>query len=317
MPNNEHILKRRMEREFRRGISPAAWRWAIDEGYVWEALDPAYGPPGEDGLRGFLGRLLQVQDEGLGSRIAKKPLNIPSADPDLAARIEAVSRLAANHAAGDSEILRFRQSVLHRDTPMSAKEAEAFLDDPEARQPSRAGARTLEAPAILSYQNRLSSQDIHVWPGSPLDRLRGLSISLSETYPWQPAQAAAFVLEALVPLATPLMLRMPQSAHEYRPRRAKITLEIDMWMPVDEVLRAYRHVQRQVLRGHNRPISRRSIDLVNFVLQRPSGTWQQVLDEWNNEHPTSSYSDYRHLRYAFVRAQQALLAPSYRYWMGD
>jgi hypothetical protein len=316
MPNNEHILKRRMERDLRRELSPAAWQLGVDEGYVGEALDAAFGPPGEDDLRRFLERVLRVQNEGLVSRIAKKSLGIPGADPDLAARIEAVSRLAANHAAGDNEILRFRQSVLHRDAPMSAEEAEAFLEDPEARQPARGGVPP-EAPAILSYQNRHSSQDIHVWPGSSHDQLRRLSISLSEAYPWQPAQAAAFVLEGLVPLATPLMLRMPQSVHEYRPRRAKITLEIDMWMPADEVLRAYRHVQRQVLRGHNRPISRRSIDLVNFVLQRPSGTWQQVLDEWNHEHPTSSYSDYRHLRYAFVRAQQALLAPSYRYWMGD
>lgn len=315
--DNEHTaLRRRMERRLGRPVSKAAWDMATGQGYVGEAVDPTYGPDREEGLLKFLGALLRVEDGALRARVNRKPKateSFPRPDPDLSARVEAVSRLAAEHAAGDEEILRFRQRVLGRDTPMSADEAEAYLDRPEARGTSpREGGRT----ELLKYQNRHVSHDLHVWAGSPLDNLRKLAESLVKFYPWEPAQAAAFVLEGLIPLATPFMLRFPQTWHETRPTRAKLVMEVDLWMPASSVLRAYRNVQRQVLPGHNRQVSRRSIDLVNFVLQHRLGTWQEHLDDWNTEHPTDKYADYRRFRYAFIRARQSLLYPTYRPYMG-
>lgn len=314
--SKEHIVRRQAERRLGRKISSTIWQEASAGRYVSGALDPN-NESGADDLLDHLRVLLRVEDGALKKRVAKQRGRIPATDPDLLPRIEAVSRLAADDAAGDEAILRFRRSVLGRDGPMTAAEAEAYLEAVEPRRPQDIQSVLGSPTETLQYQNRRISHDLRMWPGSALDDLRRLAISLCESYPWQPAQAAAFVVEGLIPVATPFFLHMPQTTHGTRPRRAKITLEIDMWMPAAEVLRAYRHVQRQVLRGHNRPISPRSIDLVNFVLQRPSGTWQQVLDEWNKEHPNSPYSDYRHLRYAFVRVRQALLTPSYRYWMGD
>jgi hypothetical protein len=199
---------------------------------------------------------------------------------------------------------------------MSAEEAEAYLDLPEARQPRFRSAIDAESIGLLKYQNRHVSHDLHVWAGSPLDKLRKLAATLAQSYPWEPAQAAAFVLEGLIPLATPFMLHLPQTWHETRPRRAKLVMEVELWMPAAAVLRAYRDLQRQVLPGHNRPVSRRSIDLVNFVLQHRPATWPQLLDFWNSEHPTTGYFDYRHMRFTFERAQQSLLNPRYRFYAG-
>lgn len=315
--NNEHTaLRRRMERHLGRPVSQAAWDLATKQGFVEVALDPVYGPDREDGLVGFLTALLRVEDGGLRARATRKsraPEPLPRPNPDTSARVEAVSRLAAEHAAGDEEILRFRQRVLGRNEPMSAEEAEAYLDLPEAR-----GTGPLEngRTVLLKYQNRNVACEIHVWSGSPLDGLRKLAESLTKFYPWEPAQAAAFVLEGLIPLATPFMLRLPQAPHETRPTRAKLVMEVDLWMPASSVLRAYRDVQRHVLPGHNRPVSRRSIDLVNFVLTYRLDTWPKLLERWNTEHPTAAYSDYRRLRYAFVRARKSLLFPTYRPYFG-
>jgi hypothetical protein len=303
-----------MERRLGRTVSQAAWDFAIEQGYVQDA-DPFYGAPGEDGLFRYLTGLLRLEDGGLRARVNRKPKAtepLPRPDPNLSARVEAVSRLAAEHAAGDEEILRFRQRVLGRDTPMSAQEAEAYLELPEAR-----GIPWASRPAeVLKYQNRHVSHDLHVWAGSPLDDLRKLAESLSHFYPWEPAQTAAFVLEGLIPLATPFMLHFPQTWHETRPTRAKLFMEVDLWMPASAVLRAYRDVQRSVLPGHNRPVSGRSLDLVNFVMSNLPATWQKLLDLWNSEHPGATYPDYRRFRFAFIRARKSLLFTTYRPYLG-
>jgi hypothetical protein len=160
------------------------------------------------------------------------------------------------------------------------------------------------------------SHALHVRPRSPLDRLRLLAQQLAESYPWQPQQAAAFVLEGLMPRATPFMLRLPQTGGDGRPRRVRVILEVDAWVAADDVLRAYRDAQRKVLPGHKRPLSRRSIDLVNFVQRNRPATWQDRLRRWNNEHPSDTYADFRRMRTAYVRAAQALLQPRYRRYLG-
>lgn len=319
--NNEHIvLQRRLEKHLGRSVSPTAWAVATERGYIAEALDPAYGTAGEDGLLKFLADLLRVADDHFRAAAKRPRMAKQSGRPTapVSARIEAVSRLAAEHAAGDEEILRFRQRVLGRDAPMTADEAEVYLDLPEARQPRPTSPSSSNGPTeLLKYQNRHINHDLRVWAGSPLDALRRLAESLAQSYPWQPSQAAAFVLEGLIPLATPFMLRMPQPRHELRPRRAKLVMEVELWMPASAVLRAYRDVQREVLPGHNRPISPRSIEVVNFVMRHRPSTWASLAERWNTEHPGGEYANYRSFRYTFDRASRSLLHPKYRPWLGQ
>jgi len=312
-----------MAKRLGRSISDAAWDHAIKERRVAEALDPDHRPRAENEFVVYLNDLLRIEDAALRKHL-KSPKSSFGRAPKgrlSSARLEAVSRLAAEHAAGDEEILRFRQRVLHRDAPMAAAEAEAYLDLPQARE---AGVRLPDdALEILRYHNRHVTHDLHVWPRSPLDKLRKLAESLAQSYPWQPAQAAAFVLEGLIPLATPFMLRLPQPQHDNRPRRAKLIMEIDLWIPADEVLRAYREVQREVLPGHNRPISQGSIELVNHVMRErasqidPQPTWQRLMDGWNTEHPSRRYANFRNFRSAFERASRSLLYPTYRLYFGE
>jgi hypothetical protein len=313
--NNEHIkLRRRMERLLGRTLSEAAWDLALKERYVEEALNPNYDTA-QDSLFGFLTALLRVEDGRLRARAAKKPSVKSPGSPtqDLSARIEAVSRLAAEHAAGDEEILGFRRRVLGLDTPMNRDEAEAYLDLPEARGISPLeGGRT----ELLRYQNERVAHELHVWAGSPLDDLRRLAEGLATFYPWEPAQAAAFVLEGLIPLATPFMLHLPQTWHATRPTRATLVMEVDLWMPASAVMRAYRDAQRHVLPGHNRPIGSRSLDLVNFVMKNLPATWPKLREQWNTEHPSATYRDYRSFRWAFDQARRSLLFTTYRPYLG-
>lgn len=207
--NNEHIaLRGRMVRRLGQPVSPAAWALADRQGFVGEAFN-TYVEGGEAGLFEFLRDLLRVTNRKPARRTPRHAEMWSS--EDLNARIEAVSRLVAEEAAGDEEILKFRHRVLGRDTSMSAEEAEVYLDVPEARQPRYRRSIDPGPTELLKYQNRHIAHDLHVWAGSPLDELRKLSKRLAESYPWQPEQAAAFVLEGLVPRATPFMLHVPQT----------------------------------------------------------------------------------------------------------
>jgi hypothetical protein len=297
-------------------VSDAAWAVAEKRRFVQEALDA--DPQAESELLDFLGDLLRVSDAERDvpeHHERRKNVTVGSGSGYLSHRIEAISRLAAEAAAGDAAILSFRTNILKRDSPMSANEAEAYLDRDDAR---KAGSRSTSAgpDEILHYQNRKIYHSVHVWSGSPLDKLRRLAATLTESYPWVPEQAAAFVLEGLTPRAAPFAFRFPQTLHDGRPRRAKVVMEIDLWMPAPYVLKAYRDLQRQVLPGHNRPVSGKTIDVVNFVLQHRPATWPQLLALWNNAHPSAAYGDYRHLRYAFERARRSLLTPRYRTYFG-
>lgn len=316
-PNNAHIsLRRRIAKQIGRPISDAAWSLAIKRRYVAEALNPAFAVSGERELSAFLRDVLRVEDAALSTRLrSARPRPRPRGTASLA-RLEAISRLAAELAAGDEEILRYRTQILRRDQPMSPELVEAYLDSPDARGSGSRPFQAGESMPLLKYHNRRISHDLHVWPNSPLDKLRILAEKLAQSYPWEPAQAAAFVLEGLIPLATPFMLRLPQTRHEGRPRRAKLIMEVDLWMPADDVLRAYREVQRKVLPGHNRPIAGRSIALVNFVMRHRPATWASLLARWNTEHPGQVYANYRSFRNAFERASRSLLHPTYKLYLG-
>lgn len=85
-------------------------------------------------------------------------------------------------------------------------------------------------------------------------------------------------------------------------------MEVDAWIPATLVLRAYREVQRQLLPGYNRPVSRRAIDLVNFVLRYRPATWPKLLDLWNSAHPADGYSDYP--THAFRLRKGSAVAPA-------
>jgi hypothetical protein len=94
-------------------------------------------------------------------------------------------------------------------------------------------------------------------------------------------------------------------------------MEVDLWMPAAEVLAAYREVQRKVLPGHNRPVSRRSLELVTFVVRNRPATWPELLERWNTEHQKARYRTFRTMRTAFERARESLLRPRYRLYLGQ
>jgi hypothetical protein len=311
--DNAHLaLRRRVQRRLGRRITDPAWELAEERYFVDEALDPQYDD-GETKLEAFLKSLFSVEDASAPSQATARPAITGSTyTRGLGARIRALSLEAGRLAAEDGAVLAFRIAVLHRETLMTPAEAETFLDDARSAHVGKG----LQPLHVLAYQNRTIDWQIHVAQGSPLDRLRMLADELSRSYPWHPSQAAAFVLEGLLPLATPLLVHVPQVPPDIRPGRSRIVLEVDAWVPAASVLDAYRDIQRKLLPGHNKQIGARAIELVRFLALDPSGTWPERLRRWNSAHPDWAFPNFRNFRSAAVRARHSLL-PAYRQWFGD
>lgn len=173
-------------------------------------------------------------------------------------------------------------------------------------------------------------------------RLRRLSEDLERAYGWRSRRARRFVLTGNAPapvyvavatgsgqpdpvpisaegarqylalIATPGMLGVPAPIYtegellHLAPPKARITVEADAWVDAEEIARAFRATQRQLLGGSPRKRPERTLELVRFVAwqirehgERPS--WRNLRVRWNQKYPEWKYKYPRTLRETFVR----------------
>ena len=73
----------------------------------------------------------------------------------------------------------------------------------------------------------------------------------------------------------------------------RITFSVEPWIPAKYVEKIYRHLQKQMLDHHNRPLESRTLKLGMFIvddLQESLGkTWNEKMLCWNKKYPEWSY----------------------------
>ena len=92
-------------------------------------------------------------------------------------------------------------------------------------------------------------------------------------------------------------------------KRTTITLEVESWLPPEEVLEQYRHAQHQILGRTPRSLKRRTVDLFEFVDQHKGQTWRELFDAWNETHPSQRFRDRSHLYTTYMRALDTIASP--------
>jgi hypothetical protein len=175
-----------------------------------------------------------------------------------------------------------------------------------------------------------------VWPGSVVDNLYVLVEELADVFrwsshvghpkafrSWSKDAAAKFVLTRvaplatlvpLVPLARPIDARLKLEENRFLGSQRRIELNIAPWVPAEEVARAYKRMQKQVLEGRNRQPSSKTLEVACFVWEEErrheykSPSWPVLCDRWNKEHPKDQFKDYRHFRTSFTRGAEAVKA---------
>src|SRR5918997_2166383 len=128
-----------------------------------------------------------------------------------------------------------------------------------------------------------------LWPGSVVDKLYDLGEDLADQFDWPSAEAAAwFVLTGEAPESRPLDARWDtKGGGPYLNPQWRVRLTVPAWLPAEEVERAYRRMQRQILPGKNRGPDPKTLEVARFVWEqerlngyrRPS--WDVLLGRWN------------------------------------
>jgi hypothetical protein len=179
------------------------------------------------------------------------------------------------------------------------------------------------------------AQHVRVWESSVLGELQRLASQLARKHPWQEDQAALFVLTGITPLASTLRGGARHSygngvaAHKYD--STIIELEAQAWVPVEEVAKAYRKLQREAHGGHNyRSPEDRNVEVFRFVLEQSEvqilnreehlakltlPKWKEMRQAWNEMYArghkwhyyNSKDPDARIFRRDFDRGQQAVI----------
>jgi hypothetical protein len=157
------------------------------------------------------------------------------------------------------------------------------------------------------------------WPGEITDwELADLAEQLERDYGWRRNDAAWFVLNGAVPRLHPLTTRVSMRRGNLGPGYFKITIEAAPWIPAEVVQKAFLQA-RDGLRGGSGPatVGERKLEVLRFVEEKYSKrkrrpTFEELLPEWNREHPRWAYGDYRALSKAYREACREVFNPKYQ-----
>ncbi len=97
-----------------------------------------------------------------------------------------------------------------------------------------------------------------------------------------------------------------------------LVLEIDVWVPPEEVARAYRTVRSQILDEEGGRTDEGTLEVARFVWneERKNGgkrpSWALLLERWKRDHPDETrFRSYSNFRQYFIRGRNAAI-PLYK-----
>jgi hypothetical protein len=273
---NEGALRHRVTKDIGRPVQDAVWRELRIDRHVAEVLAD---PDDYQAYADLLGKARRLH--GLGGRDASERVDpaVPDATLD---RAYLLSDLAAEIAAEDPDVLRFRKSWLKA----------GLILEREVRH------RLDESPLMREEWEKLAGR-------------------LARRYAWQDEAAAHFVLSGVKPLVVPVELGI-QEHFGSGTWNAQITIKAQAWVNPKIVLDAYREAHDLVLKGHNRKLSDKRLALARFAVDwrrhhpDKATAWTAMMREWSSAHPAWAEGDRGHFMRAVERVERSLLRPRYR-----
>jgi hypothetical protein len=128
-------------------------------------------------------------------------------------------------------------------------------------------------------------------------------------FPISRGKGVWFILTGEFIPENPVRIHYVTTMQLYLLKRTTITLEVESWLPPEEVLEQYRHAQHQMRGGTPRFLKRRTVDVFEFVNQHKGKTWRELFDAWNEAHPSQRFRDRSHLCTTYMRALDTIASP--------
>jgi hypothetical protein len=141
------------------------------------------------------------------------------------------------------------------------------------------------------------------------DVVRLAEVSLNG-FPISREMGVGFILTGKFISENPVRIRYVTIHRPYLLSRTTITLEVECWLPPEEVLEQYRHAQHQILGRTPRSLKRKTVSLFEFVNQhKEKKSWRKLFDAWNEAHPSQRFRDRSHLYTTYKRALDTIASP--------
>jgi hypothetical protein len=122
-------------------------------------------------------------------------------------------------------------------------------------------------------------------------------------YPITTEMGVWFILTGEFFAEDPVHIRYTTVRRPWVMSRTTITLEVESWVPPEEVLEQYRHAQHEVLGKTPRSLKRDTLAVLELVNQHDDKSWRERLKIWNKGHPQARhFKDPRHLYQSYMRA---------------
>jgi hypothetical protein len=140
-------------------------------------------------------------------------------------------------------------------------------------------------------------------PGSVIENVGRLAEDRLQGYPISPEMGVWFILTGEFVPEDPVRIRYMTIREPELISRTTITLEVESWLPPEEVLKQYRHAQREILGKTPRSLKRDTLAMFEFVDQNKGRSWSELFEAWNEGHPPPQhFKDRSHLYTAYTRA---------------
>jgi hypothetical protein len=301
-----HVMKLGLPYEAITGGDVESWQALVGEAKTYmkksrEQMEAYIRPPGRS------------EERGAPDEVVVKP------SENAAKRAEALAEVAATVCNNHPEVQRFRRNYLPGRL-LTDEEARAFLD---ARGgplgTGKAVRRTTPNPkwALHPGAKRYRTP-------SDMRELLGIADKLSKAYGWREGDALWFVLTGYDAPIRPLEVEMfintsTWPTRDYNPFIPRINVTAHAWVNVEEVERAFREAQRQLLGGDaNPPAKERTLEVVKFVAgrmsERKGETWTDRWKAWNRTcRDDWRYSTYNGFRQTYERFVERYMYRKYNH----
>lgn len=172
--------------------------------------------------------------------------------------------------------------------------------------------RPLVAESVMRMS--VAGEVVEAWPGSPLFELVEIGERLSKNYPWEEDDARRFVLTDQIPDALPLRVHLRTiQDHEGWYRRGLVRLEVEPWVPVGDVAKAYRRAQLAMQPRQDRALDEHSLAVFRWVEDRRTAGDTRSLRALQKEAPPGwRWKQDNGLAMLYGRVHQQLMTPDVR-----
>jgi hypothetical protein len=185
--------------------------------------------------------------------------------------------------------------------PLGAKGPELIYPGDVLRLQDARGLR--ELGTIFFPHPREEDRLVIARRGSVIAELFRLAGDRLAGYPISPEMGVWFILTGKFNPQYPV--RMSYMRYRHRQfSRTTITLEVESWLPPEEIVEQYRHAQHEILGGTPRSLKQRTVALFEFVNRHKGrASWGELFGAWNRAHPSGQrFRDRSHLFTTYMRA---------------